>query len=239
MRELLSSARQLEGHLLACRCYPSQLIVFRYHPDAWTRRLEEDRDHQPRWLQGRWADCLCVYLTTEENAWLSYLREPGDDGVMLFNPERDEQPVEILTREDGRANEVGMAAWHTVSGEEALPIVWEFVTQGRLPDAPEGAWWIDGDEERLHLPDLWEEQAQVWADQRKRFQAEMTRLNERAARYAEEFASGQRVCPLCRAPDSVRLQEGSSLHYSSFHCDACGRAFSVPDVDRTPQSRVE
>lgn len=239
MRELLGSARELEGHLLACRQYPSQIIVFRYHPDAWTRRVADDEDGQPRWRQGRWADCLCVYMTTHENAWLSYLREPGDDGVMLYNPSRDEQPVDIFTRDEGRADEINLAAWHTVGGEEALPIVWEFVTQGRLPDAPEGSWWIDGDEQRLHLPDLWEEQAQAWAEQRRRFQAEVTKLNERASTYAQEFATGQRVCPLCTLPNGVSYHEGSSLEYASFSCDACGRPFAVQDVDRTPQSRVE
>jgi len=183
-----------------------RLFLFRFHPDTWTREELQD-DHRPNWSNDPWADCLCL-----EDGRVTYLRERGDDGVVLSA---------------------------LVEHETARELARQFLREGRLPPAPEGLWWRDQDEEQVDLRRLWQEQEEAWAEQRRRFLAELSPLNERAAYYHKEFLSGQRLCPLCRAAKSVRFHDGAPLRYSSFTCDACQRPFAVQDVDRTPQSRVE
>lgn len=198
-RELLHDEPDLTGT-------DGRVFLFRFHPDTWTEEELQD-DHRPHWSTDPWADCLCL-----EDGRVTYLRERGDDGVILSA---------------------------AVSPEEARALARRFILEGRLPPAPEGLWWRDQDHEQVDLRALWQEQEQAWAEQRRRFVAELSLLNDRAATYADEFAAGRRVCPLCKGKGSVRFHDGTPLRYSSFSCDGCSRPFAVEDVDRTPQSRVE
>lgn len=241
-RERLRSTAQLEEHLRSSEQFPAQLWLYRFHPDTWTAEEMDLDEDTPQWLQRLWgselwADCLCLNLTSPTHAWVSYYREPGDDGIMLFNPARERQSVELLTLEQGHPRQ--MAGWHTVSSEAARPLAKEFVVSGHLPHPPAGTWWIDQDEQRVELAGLWAEQERAWVEQRRLFLQKLGPCNQRGDDYAQEFAVGSRVCPLCRQGGRVRYLPGGQLAFSSFICEACDRSFAIADVDRTPQSRVE